>query len=314
VSSTSWWVAEVEPTVGAVLTYRREQDLAALLPLLAEEVAGVDGPVSVLVVDNDPDASARDVVGDRPGVRYVHEPRPGIAAARNRALEESAGERLLVFVDDDERPRPGWLRHLLTTWLDGRPAAVVGPVVSTYEVDPDAWVTAGRFFDRRRLPTGTEVDVAATNNLLLDLDVVRAAGLRFDERFGLSGGSDTLFTRALSRTGARLVWCDQAVVVDVVPAQRVTRRWVLQRAYRSGNSWSRTSLELAGTAGERVQVRLTCTARGALRVVAGGGRWLAGQATRSLTHRARGARTVARGAGLVSGAWGSVHVEYRRPS
>ena len=37
---------------------------------------------------------------------------------------------------------------------------------------------AGRFFNRRRLPTGTEVDVAATNNLLLDLIQLHELGLR----------------------------------------------------------------------------------------------------------------------------------------
>ena len=52
-------------------------------------------------------------------------------------------------------------------------AAVVGPVRSDYARDPSPWVQAGRFFDRRRLPTGTPVEVAATNNLLLDLHEVR---------------------------------------------------------------------------------------------------------------------------------------------
>ena len=56
---------------------------------------------------------------------------------------------------------------------------------------------------------GTRVTVAATNNLLLDLPPIRAHGLDFDERFGLSGGSDTLFTRKLAKLGRLMLRCDE---------------------------------------------------------------------------------------------------------
>ena len=147
--------------------------------------------IDVLVIDNDPAACAAPAVRalrtqtpDGVGLRYVVEERPGVAAVRNRALDEAAGRALLVFIDDDEDPAPGWLAALLETFAATTPAAVAGPVVPVYEVEPDAWVRAGAFFERRTWPTGTARPVAATNNLLLDLDFVRAHGLRFDEAFG----------------------------------------------------------------------------------------------------------------------------------
>ena len=297
----------------AVLTYRRPGDLAAVLPALDRQARSIDPPAAVLVVDNDPDGGAASTVADHASAltRYVHEPVPGIAAARNRALLE-AGTDLLVFIDDDERPSARWLEDLIRTYVVDRPAGVVGPVVSEYEHEPEAWVAAGRFFQRRRLATGAQVDLAATNNLLLDLAQVRAHGLAFDERFGISGGSDTLFTRQLADAGGRMVWCDSAVVVDVVPASRLTRGWVLRRAYRAGNTWSRTSLLLAGSRRDRVAQRAVLTARGSARLALGGARAAVGVLTGSLPHRARGVRTAARGAGLVAGAWGSQYAEYRR--
>ena len=308
----------LEVVVG-VLTYKRPDDLLAALPLLVAQVRTLVPAGTVLVVDNDPAASARDVVldlvhsGPVPGlVRYVHEPEPGIAAARNRALDETGSADLLVFIDDDERPVDDWLVRLVETYRVDRPTAVVGPVVSEYEQQPDAWVSAGRFFDRRRLVTGTETSVAATNNLLLDLAQVRALGLRFDQRFGLSGGSDMLLTRQLSAAGGRMVWCDEAVVVDVVPPDRVTRRWVLARAFRSGNTWSRTSLVLADGALGRGLVRVRLTAQGAVRALGGIARMGVGFLTRSLAHQAKGRRTLARGAGMLAGAYGTVYVEYAR--
>jgi len=128
------------------------------------------------------------------GLRYVIEERPGVAAVRNRALDETGGRDLLVFIDDDEEPEPGWLAALVGLWASTGCQAVAGPVIPAYEVEPEAWVRQGEFFVRRTWPTGTVRPVAASNCLLLDLGFVRRAGLRFDEAFGATGGEDTLFT------------------------------------------------------------------------------------------------------------------------
>ena len=48
-------------------------------------------------------------------------------------------------------------------------------VISEYEHAPEPWISAGRFFQRRRLATGTPLTLAATNNLLLRLPQIRAS-------------------------------------------------------------------------------------------------------------------------------------------
>ncbi|MGK9146007.1 glycosyltransferase family 2 protein [Plantibacter flavus] len=303
----------------AVLTYRRVPQVVSLIPQLVAQGRSIDADVRVLVVDNDPEASAREAVlsafaeADDAGV-YVHESTPGIVAGRNRALTESADQDLLVFIDDDEVPSERWLAGLVAEFVAARPpvVAVVGSVVSVFEREPDAWVEAGRFFDRRRLATGTSIEVAATNNLLLDLRWLREQSITFDDRFGLSGGSDTLFSRTIVARGGRMVWCDEAVVTDEVPASRITREWVLQRAYRSGNSWSRTSLVLQPTAVGRFRVRVPLLLRGSVRFVGGTAQHVVGRLTGSLRHDAKGKRTAKRGAGMLSGAFGGVYSEYAR--
>jgi glycosyltransferase involved in cell wall biosynthesis len=299
----------------AVLTYKRVEQLVPLVAELRVQAQSIAGRAEILVVDNDPDASARRAANRAlaGAGRYVHEPEPGIAAARNRALRE-AESSLLVFIDDDEVPIEGWLARLEDEYLRSWPVAVVGPVVSTYETAPEPWIEAGRFFSRRRLASGTRVDVAATNNLLLDLDWLRARGIEFDDKFGLSGGSDTLFSRQIVAAGGEMVWCDEAIVYDVVPSSRSTRQWVLQRAYRSGNSWSRSSLALQPSVLGRTATRCILLAEGTVRLVGGFGKSLVGSVSRNMAAQATGTRTRLRGAGMLAGAFGHVYSEYSRPS
>lgn len=301
-----------------MLTYRRPLDLAQAMPRLAAEAKTVRG-CRVVIVDNAPDASARPMFEELrqalsgTDFTYVHESEPGITAARNRALDSCPDDDVLVFIDDDERPTDGWLGTLLNAYdRYDRPAAVVGPVVSEFAVEPPVWIQAGRFFDRRRHCTGDQVGVAATNNLLLDLHQVRDLGIRFDPRYATSGGEDALFTRQLARGGARLVWCDEAAVVDVVPASRLTRRWVLQKAFRIANGTGRVDLELSSDRRRRSLTRARLLGRGGARLAVGAAQATAGAVTGRLDVRARGVRLTARGAGFATSAFGYVYSEYAR--
>lgn len=304
----------------AVLTFRRNEELAGLLPeLLAQLDAQPDGPkdFDVLVVDNDPAGTARPVVeavGD-PRIRYAVEAHPGIAAARNRALDECAHRDVLVFIDDDERPTECWLHRLLDTHERFGAAAVAGPVRSEFRGPVDAWIDAGAFFGRRHrthLDTGAEISMAATNNLLLDLDVVRRLGIRFSLEVGMAGGEDNLFTRSLTLAGGTIVWCADALVTEIVPADRATRRWVLLRSLSSGNGLSRVALLTSPAGGTALRLRVRLLIGGLARVFGGATRCLAGFLSGSITHRARGARTVVRGVGIMLGASGYSYQAYRR--
>lgn len=312
--------ADAEPqhrpstVVVAMLTYRRPELLARAVPLLLEQAATSPEPARVLVVDNDPAASARPVAAQwvGAGLTYVHEPRPGIAAARNRALDEAEDAEAIVFIDDDEVPRQGWLSALVQAWRDWGCTAVVGPVVSVPERPLDPWVRGSGMFERPQRPTGSTVRGAATNNLLLDLRRLRGLGARFDDAFGLTGGSDTMLSHHLVARGEQLRWCDEAEVVEHVPAVRATRRYVLRRTLRTGTTWSRVEVALrSGPA--RVAQRADLVARGLWRVGTGLAMTAGGALSASTGHRARGECAVASGLGMVLGALGYGYVEYARP-
>lgn len=302
----------------AVPTYLRPADLAELLPMLQQQIAevtasGLDVLVRTVVIDNDPAGSARPVVDALRDVSYVHEAEPGISAVRNRALEIGAIDDVLVMLDDDERPHRRWLASLLKVWRDTGAALVAGRVVAEYEGELDPWIRAGDFFVRRTMPTGTPIQVAAAGNLLLDLAQVRSVGLRFESRFGLSGGEDNLFSRRLGAAGLSMVWCAESVVTDRVPATRMTRRWVLTRAWSHGNTTALIDVELARPGLPRVIQRGGLVGGGVVRIVLGLGRAGLGMLTRQRRHQARGLRTAMRGGGMIFGAVGHVYEAYRRP-
>ena len=313
----------------AVLTYRRNAYLAELLPLLLAQAGqiGQEACARVLVVDNDPRAGAAAVVaeaaeaaeaagaagaaaGAGPRPVHVHEPVPGIVAGRNRALRECGDQDLLIFIDDDELPREGWLRALVAAWREHGCAAVTGPTPPVYERPPDAWVAASGAFDSWRADDGARVPSADTGNLLLDLAVVRGLGLRFDPRYGLSGGEDSLFTRSLTLAGATIRFAAGAVVDKRVPPTRATRAWVLRRSFRSGSSWARVRIDTA--TGARLPRRLGYALKGLARAGRDGARAVVARGRGDDAARAVHEVSCRGGLGMVVGAFGGRVLEYGR--
>ncbi|SPT53690.1 mycofactocin system glycosyltransferase [Actinomyces bovis] len=301
----------IKATVAVLTFHRPEQIRETVRQLLAQALAAPRWcEVDVLVVDNDPAGSGRRAVEalGRGGVRCVVEPTPGISAGRNRALDEcqSAGRDVLLFMDDDGRPGSGWVVSMIKRWRKTKPAAVAGWVDTRYLGEPSPWILAGGFFERRRFEDGVERPAAACGNLLLDLEQV--GNLRFARSLGLSGGEDTLFTRMLVARGGKIVFAPNAVVVDQVAVNRVTRRWVLQRQLSQGNSAGLMDLYLRSGVGARAKV----VVGGAARMVAGVAKAGIGAVTHDLAKDAKGWRTASRGAGMALAGLGLSWNEYSR--
>jgi GT2 family glycosyltransferase len=100
-----------------------EVALASIVP--QAEDAGAE----VLVIDDAGDSAPMRALAERLGARYEPHPCPlGLNVARNTGVERSAGE-LVVFVDDDVRARPGWLRALLVAaWEHPEIDVFTGPI------------------------------------------------------------------------------------------------------------------------------------------------------------------------------------------
>src|SRR5258708_2239374 len=198
---------------------------------------GVDSSFEIIVVDNNPEGSARAQVEDIAArgpvpIRYVHEKRPGISYARNTGIATSSA-RYVVFLDDDEEADPGWLAAHLETMRRFGADIVVGAVHASFppaaRVDP---YPRNKFSRDAGVSTGSQLPrLPGIGNTMLDRERCFTAPEPFDPRLGLTGGEDTVFLRQLLRRGCKMVWCAEAGVRENVPADRLLPRVLLRRGF-----------------------------------------------------------------------------------
>jgi GT2 family glycosyltransferase/SAM-dependent methyltransferase len=156
-------------------------------------------PGEIVVVDNSSDGTAAAICARFPGVRHVHEPRPGLSRARNAGIAACTLD-LIAFTDDDVEVHPGWAGELVRAFADSPAVEAVTGLVLPAELD----TPAQRFFqfelggfgsgclpvryDRHFLDAaarqGPQVwRIGAGANMAFRRSVFQRVGL-FDERLG----------------------------------------------------------------------------------------------------------------------------------
>ncbi len=225
--------------------------MAALESLACQKLTNAI-ELEVIVVDNDLQGSAAHVLqlfrSRHPTMHvvYAHEKSAGVSFARNRCLREASG-KWLAFLDDDEQAATHWLRNLYRVARTCDADAVFGPVLPSYPAGVPDWIVSGRVHERPRFETGARVGWkdARTGNVLMKSTLARSIG-GFDIRFSKTGGEDSFFFACAERAGASLTWCDDAEVIESIPMERTTRRWVMQRAFYGGRTFARLNAALFG--------------------------------------------------------------------
>ncbi len=226
-----------------IATSRRPDRLAALLGDLVRQRLL---PTEVAVVDNDARGSARVVVERRRDwgapfpIYYDIQPDPGLSLTCKRSIALVNGD-WLAFIGDDKRAPEDWLQRLVQAALGLDADGVIGPVRSDLPDYAPAWIQRGGFYDRTSMATGT---VISAGGLRFGTMLLKGALLEHLESPIVAGHDTTglvdhgLLNR-LVREGARLVWCDEAVVGETVEGSKLSLRWLLQRAMRDGSDFAR---------------------------------------------------------------------------
>jgi GT2 family glycosyltransferase len=304
-----------------LITCQRPQGLARLLDGIARlRFPGVPPAIEVIVVDNDAAGTAESVCREaRPALpgalRYLIEPRRGIPFARNAGIRSISPETgFVVMIDDDEVPEQGWLAELLRIQAETGAAVVCGPVLPELPPGVPEWIRRGKFFDRPRRQTGIPIVDANSGNVLVARAVIDALSAGFDERYALTGGSDTDFFRRARDAGFPMVWADSAIVTESIPASRANAPWLLRRQYRLGNT-------LGLTDRNRVAALPNWLVRIGVRIGKACARLVFGLIQLPLApiifwqlrpRLLRAGLSISRGAGMLAGVLGWTYEEYRQ--
>lgn len=232
-----------------VCTRNRSLRLAEVLEA-ALAVESPPGGWELVVVDNrstdDTPEVARGVAADHPGrVRIVVEPELGLSAARNAGIRAARGE-VLVFLDDDAFPVPGWLTALVAACDGEEVLAAGGPVEPLFQGELPEW------FLGRYLPYLSAWERGGEPHRLTYNEYPRGANIAFHrrafERFGpfstdlgrkgrsLLSGEETEVCLRIERGGGAIAYVPGARVRHLTDAGRITPGWLERRFFAQGRT------------------------------------------------------------------------------
>lgn len=225
-----------------VCSYKRPQLLNHLMIRLQCLVTENLFSYSILVVDNDKNGSSRCIIADfknmsKVPIEYYVEPEKGYSTARNKLIEEAKGN-YIVFIDDDEFPEERWLLNLYKTCIKCKADGVLGPVKPHFNNQPPKWILESKLCEKPgyRIKTGTVLNWSntRTSNVIIDKRVFQKKENRFKKEFGATGGEDVDFFKRMIEKGYVFLWCEEAVVYETIPMERLKKTYFMKRALLQG--------------------------------------------------------------------------------
>ena len=232
----------------AVCTYLRPNMLERAFSHIKALKPLNDAIVEVLIVDNDKEQSAKNVVekicsqNDFPyKIHYKVQEERGLSPARNKVLQ-SALELNADFIacfDDDDSPDENWLFGLWNfeksmTEKKGKPVIVTGPAFSKFDKNYPKYITMN-FRSKTTKKTGQLRHTAATGNVLIPAEVIKK-GVFFDECYKFMGGEDGEFFQKAQTFGFEIYWCNEAVVYENITEEKANIKRILHRYFYNGFS------------------------------------------------------------------------------
>lgn len=230
-----------------ICTYKRSKGLERCLNSILQMKRPNNVELCLIIADNDSSKSAQAVVDKfrdilEITINYSIEKKQGIPFARNcilnKAKELDVSE--LIFIDDDEWVDQNWLINLWGYYCESNADVVYGYVGTEYPDNCPSWIAEGLFFQRPKIKTGTVLMSAATGNVIFNFKkIVNEFGVVFDEKYGLTGGSDTDFFVRASMKGIIIKSVSNAIVFEMLEEDRCSLSYLFKRSFRTGNNFNR---------------------------------------------------------------------------
>ncbi len=196
-----------------VPAFNAGEDLEKNLPALKRETVRV--AAEILVVDDGSEDDTARIARDLDAF-VLSQPNRGPAAARNLGARHARAP-ILVFLDADCTPTPGWLDQLLAPLADPEIAAVKAAYL-THQSSWTARLAQIEFGERYDLLRRAErIDMVDSFSMAIRKAVFDAV-LGFDESFPVADNEDVDLSYRLVARGHRLAFADKARVYHRHPA------------------------------------------------------------------------------------------------
>ncbi|MGQ7846328.1 glycosyltransferase family 2 protein [Granulosicoccus sp. 3-233] len=235
-------------SIGVITLQQRTAGLTKLLKHLIPIAENHQGDIEIVIVNNSGQSAHSEISGTIDGsgiarvcpVNLVDSPENNIAVARNLLLDHSRHD-LLAFLDDDEYPVVQWLDSLLHMMNTCDATVVAGPVPAVFHESAPSWVHTVDLHNTRGRENAQIIEHTGTGNVLINK--TRIGGLRFDESFGKSGGSDTDFFIRVRENGGLIYWANDAIAYEDIPETRSSASYLIHRFIKQGENYRRISSE-----------------------------------------------------------------------
>lgn len=280
-------------------TFRRPDSfLRAVRSVFAQQ--GVNS-LEIVAIDNSPEGSAlalfRQMEAEAPiAFRWAHEPKPGVAQARNAAIKLARGQ-YVAWLDDDEEASPNWLAALLAARVTTGAQSVFGPVRARTQVETENADFFERLYSRSGPQDSGPSERAYGIGNSLQPRAMFDEPAPFDARADQRGGEDDVLFSSWADAGATFAWAADAHVVEHLSTERTHIAHGLKRAFAYGQG----PCETAWSARKFITLARHMCVGAAQAVVFGAGSAIvaAGSTSRALLLLDRAAR----GAGKVLWFW-----------
>lgn len=233
----------------------------------------IESPIyNVFVVDNNTDGALSSSVRElceqkyRDVCAYIQEPRPGLTAARHKAIEISDAD-VFCYVDDDVSFTPQWFRSTCNAFADPSVALAGGPTLPRFTSTVPSWFWD--FFSQTPyggwccgwlslLDIGKDVDGIHPNwiwglNFAIRKDVlIDCGGFHLDlvpkQYMRWQGDGETGLTMKIAEKGYKAVYRQDSLLFHHCGADRLNADYFVKRAYYQGvcNSFTALRPELLG--------------------------------------------------------------------
>jgi glycosyltransferase involved in cell wall biosynthesis len=233
-----------------ICTFNRADYLADAIRSVQEQ----DYPpetYEIIVVDNGSTDETKLITekvskAEKPSLKYVFEPVLGLSVARNTGAKASNNE-MLAYIDDDAIADPDWLKNLSKAYNSAVKGVVCvgGASYLSCEGQRPDWLTE-RYegYLSSTIQLGSCLRILATGeypvgtNFVINREFLSEIGGFCTElgRVGktLLSGDESELCRRVQLKGGLILYAPDAVVHHRVPSERLTRGYILQRAYWQG--------------------------------------------------------------------------------